>query len=114
MVNIKPILKLVLLFYILYLVSWRLFENGKAAKISSLVAIAGFVNVPIIKFSVDWWPTLHQPASINITSSTTIHASMLLPLLLMFAALSIYSVLIFLMKYKTEILKIKTKGLNRL
>ena len=47
------------LFYILYIASWRLFENDKATKVSSLVAITGFVNVPIIKFSVDWWASLH-------------------------------------------------------
>ena len=102
------------LFYILYIASWRLFENDKAAKISSLVAIAGFVNVPIIKFSVDWWASLHQPSSVNILSETTIHSSMLTPLLLMTAAFALFSVLIFLMKYNIELIKIKTKGLDRL
>ena len=102
------------LFYILYIASWRLFENDKAAKISSLVAIAGFVNVPIIKFSVDWWASLHQPSSVKILSETTIHSSMLTPLLLMTAAFALFSVLIFLMKYNIELIKIKTKGLDRL
>ena len=102
------------LFYILYISSWRLFENDKAAKISSLVAIAGFVNVPIIKFSVDWWASLHQPSSVKILSETTIHSSMLTPLLLMTAAFALFSVLIFLMKYNIELIKIKTKGLDRL
>ena len=102
------------LFYILYIASWRLFENDKAAKISSLVAIAGFVNVPIIKFSVDWWASLHQPSSVKILSETTIHSSMLTPLLLMTAAFALFSILIFLMKYNIELIKIKTKGLDRL
>ena len=102
------------LFYVLYIVSWRLFENEKAVKISSLVAITGFVNVPIIKFSVDWWASLHQPSSVNILSETTIHSSMLIPLLLMTAAFALFSVLIFLMKYNIELIKIKTKGLDRL
>ena len=102
------------LFYILYIASWRLFENDKAAKISSLVAIAGFINVPIIKFSVDWWASLHQPSSVKILSETTIHSSMLTPLLLMTAAFALFSVLIFLMKYNIELIKIKTKGLDRL
>ena len=88
------------LFYILYIASWRLFENDKAAKISSLVAITGFVNVPVIKFSVDWWASLHQPSSVKILSETTIHSSMLTPLLLMTAAFALFSILIFLMKYK--------------
>ena len=102
------------LFYILSIASWRLFENDKAAKISSLVAIAGFVNVPIIKFSVDWWASLHQPSSVKILSETTIHSSMLIPLLLMPAAFALFSILIFLMKYNIELIKIKTKGLDRL
>ena len=102
-------------FYFFIILTYKLISNFELSnKLASLVAIIGLINLPLIKFSVDWWPTLHQPASINITSSTTIHASMLLPLLLMFVALSIYSVLIFLMKYKTEIIKIKTKGLDRL
>ena len=102
------------LFYILYIASWRLFENDKAAKISSLVAITGFVNVPVIKFSVDWWASLHQPSSVNILSETTIHSSMLTPLLLMTAAFALFSILIFLMKYNIELIKIKSKGLDRL
>ena len=88
--------------------------RDKATKVSSLVAITGFVNVPIIKFSVDWWASLHQPSSVKILSETTIHSSMLTPLLLMTAAFALFSVLIFLMKYNIELIKIKTKGLDRL
>ena len=74
----------------------------------------GLINIPIIKYSVDWWNTLHQPASIKITGSSTIHSSMLMPLLLMFFVLILYCALIFLMKYKTEIIRIKKKNLKRL
>ena len=74
----------------------------------------GIVNVPIIKYSVDWWNTLHQPASINILSKSSIHSSMLFPLLIMTAAFALFSLLIFLMKYNTELIKIKNKGLDRL
>ena len=82
------------LFYILYIASWRIFENHKAEKVSSMVAITGFVNVPIIKFSVDWWASLHQPSSVKILSETTIHSSMLTPLLLMTAAFALFLSLI--------------------
>ena len=82
-------------------------EESKAIKISSIVAIVGLVNVPIIKYSVEWWSTLHQPASIKITGTSSIHSSMLMPLLLMFFVLILYCALIFLMKYKTEIIRIK-------
>ena len=103
------------LFYILYLVAWRIFENKeKVFKITTLISILGAINVPIIKYSVDWWNTLHQPASINVLSKSSIHVSMLYPLLIMTAAFALFSLLIFLMKYNTELIKIKNKGLDRI
>ena len=104
------------LFYGMYLIAWRIIEDkDKTIKITSLIAILGVVNVPIIKFSVDWWNTLHQPASINILSTNTaIHPSMLVPLGIMTAAFALFSLLIFLMKYNTELIKVKNKGLDRL
>jgi len=103
------------LFYILYLIAWRIFEdNDKVFKITSIITILGIVNLPIIKYSVDWWNTLHQPASINILSKSSIHVSMLFPLMIMTAAFALFSLLIFLMKYNTELIKIKNKGLDRL
>ena len=103
------------LFYLMYLLAWRIFQNKSyLTKITSLIAILGAINVPIIKFSVDWWNTLHQPSSVKILSESTIHSSMLLPLLLMTAAFALFSLLIFLMKYNTELIKIKNKGLDRL
>ena len=103
------------LFYGMYLITWRvIIDKDKVIKITSLIAIIGAVNVPIIKYSVDWWNTLHQPASINILSKSSIHSSMLFPLLIMTAAFTLFSLLIFLMKYNTELIKIKNKGLDRL
>ncbi|WP_262589941.1 heme ABC transporter permease CcmC [Candidatus Pelagibacter communis] len=103
------------LFYALYLISWRIYENEeKVFKISTFITILGIINVPIIKYSVDWWNTLHQPASINVLSKSSIHSSMLYPLLIMTAAFALFSLLIFLMKYNTELIKIKNKGLDRL
>ena len=103
------------LFYFMYLLSWRIFENKeKAIRITSIIAILGAINVPIIKFSVDWWSTLHQSSSVNILSKTTIDTSMLIPLVIMTAAFALFSLLIFLMKYNTELIKIKNKGLDRL
>ena len=102
------------LFYSLYLLSWRIFDKQKAINISSCLALIGVINVPIIKYSVNWWATLHQPSSIKILSGSAIHASMLTPLFLMTASFALFSVLIFLMKYNTELIKLKNKGLNRL
>ena len=106
---------ILVLFYIMYLIAWRIFEdNDKVFKVTSVITILGIINVPIIKYSVDWWNTLHQPASINILSKSSIHISMLFPLLTMTAAFALFSLLIFLMKYNTELIKIKNKGLDRL
>ena len=102
------------LFYLMYIATHKLIvEREKAEKISSIIAGLGLINIPIIKYSVEWWNTLHQPASINITGTSTIHSSMLTPLLLMFFVLILYCALIFLMKYKTEIIRIKKKNLKR-
>ena len=104
------------LFYGMYLLAWRIYEDKEQViKITSLIAILGVINIPIIKFSVDWWNTLHQPASINILSANSaIHSSMLIPLSIMTAAFALFSLLIFLMKYNTELIKVKNKGLDRL
>ena len=103
------------LFYSMYLLSWRIFENKEyVIKITSMIAILGVINVPIIKYSVDWWSTLHQTSSVNVLSQTSIHSSMLIPLAIMTAAFTLFSLLIFLMKYNTELIKIKNKGLDRL
>ena len=103
------------LFYGMYLLAWRVYEDqDKVIKITSIIVIIGVINVPIIKFSVDWWNTLHQPASINILSNTSIDVAMLIPLSIMTAAFALFSLLIFLMKYNTELIKVKNKGLDRL
>ena len=106
---------ILVLFYSMYILAWRIFDKKEqVTKITSIIAILGAINVPIIKFSVDWWSTLHQNSSVNILSETSIHPSMLIPLLMMTAAFLLFSLLIFLMKYNTELIKIKNKGLDRL
>jgi len=103
------------LFYLLYLLAWRIFnDKDKVFKATLIITFLGIINVPIIKYSVDWWNTLHQPASINIFTKSSIDISMLFPLMIMTAAFALFSLLIFLMKYNTELIKIKNKGLDRL
>ena len=103
------------LFFAIYLIAWRIYEKEeKVFKITTFITVVGIINVPITKYSVEWWHTLHQPASINILTKSSIHSSMLFPLLLMTAAFALFSLLIFLMKYNTELIKIKNKGLDRL
>ena len=103
------------LFFAMYLIAWRIYEKEeKVFKITTFITVVGIINVPITKYSVDWWNTLHQPASINILTKSSIHSSMLFPLLIMTAAFALFSLLIFLMKYNTELIKVKNKGLDRL
>jgi len=99
---------ILLVFYLAYMAIWKFVDNfEKANKISSVIAIIGTLNLPIIKYSVDWWNTLHQTSSITLTSAPTIHYTMLVPLIIMFFGMAIYSFIIFLMRYKTEIIKFK-------
>jgi heme exporter protein C len=95
-------------FYISYIATWKFITNyDKAIKLSTIIAIMGLFNLPVIKYSVDWWNTLHQPSSITLTSAPTIHYTMLFPLLIMFLGLIVFSLVIFLMKYKSELIKLK-------
>ena len=108
---------ILLCFYIAYILSWKIIYNfEKANKVSSIISVIGLFNLPVIKYSVDWWNTLHQPSSITLTSAPTIHHTMLIPLIIMMFGFIIYSLIIFLMRYKIEIIKfkIKKKILNNL
>ena len=103
------------LFYFIYIIAWRIYQDTeKVNKVTSFIALIGAVNLPIVKYSVDWWSTLHQPASVSVFEKTSIHHTMLIPLALITAAFALFSLLIFLMKYNTELIKIKNKGLDRL
>ena len=103
-----------MLFYVFYILTFKfLNKEEQIIKVSSIVAIIGSINLPIIKYSVEWWTTLHQPASIKITGSSSIHSEMLLPLMVMLLVFLLYAALIFLMKYKTEITRIKKKNIKR-
>ena len=104
-----------MLFYIFFILSFKFFKNKDSLpKILSSISILGIINIPIIKYSVEWWSTLHQPASIKFLGNSSVHSSMLIPLFLMLLVLLLYCALIFLMKYKTEIIKIKKQNIKRL
>ena len=103
-----------MLFYVFYILVFKIIKEERLiVKISSIIAVIGSINLPIIKYSVEWWSTLHQPASIKITGSSTIHSTMLLPLMAMLFVFLLYAALIFLMKYKTEIIRIKKKKIKK-
>ena len=102
------------LFYLAYIFTWQFVNDfEKANKITSVIGIIGLFNLPVIKYSVDWWNTLHQSSSITLTSAPTIHYTMLVPLIIMFLGMVIYSLIIFLMRYKTELMKLKLHKKNK-
>jgi heme exporter protein C len=90
--------------YLGYIALWEAIEDpGRAAKAAAILALVGAVNLPIIKFSVDWWNTLHQPSSILKLSGSTIHASMLYPLLVMIAGFTAYFVTVLIIRIQGEL-----------
>lgn len=95
-------------FYIGYLLVLRAFDTPeRGAKAAALVALVGFINVPIVKFSVDFWNTLHQPASILRLKGPSIDASMLAPLLVMIAAFTMLFVTLWFIRIQAGMLQRK-------
>ena len=81
------------------------FENIKVReKIAAIFILVGSINLPIIKFSVDWWNTLHQPATISKLSKPSIDPSMLTPLIIMTVAFILIGISIAILRIKTEII----------
>lgn len=105
---------LVLLFlYLGYIALVNAFDDPtRGVKASSILVLVGFVNVPIIKFSVDWWNTLHQPASVIKMGGPSIDASMLWPLLLMAVAFTTYYLWVLLIRIRAEIVANKIRILR--
>ena len=89
--------------YLGYMALWGALEDRtKAARAAAILALVGVVNLPIIKFSVDWWNTLHQPASLMRLDGPTIAAEMLWPLLVMVLGFTAYFLTVFLWRMKAE------------
>ena len=80
-------------------------DPRRAARASAILALVGVVNIPVIHFSVQWWNTLHQPASVSKMGTPTIAPSMLIPLLLMAFAFTFYFVAVLLIRMRNEILE---------
>jgi len=84
----------------------------RGERAAAILALVGFVNIPIIKFSVDWWNTLHQPASVVRLDGLAIHPSMLVPLLLMAAGFTFYFMALLLLRMRAEMLARRARALN--
>jgi heme exporter protein C len=105
---------LVLFFlYLGYIALYNAFDDRRrGARAASILALVGFVNVPIIKFSVDWWNTLHQPASVVRLGGPTIDAGMLTPLLLMGGAYAAYYLWVLMLRVRGELTAQKVRVLQ--
>ncbi len=87
-------------------------ERGNRA--AAILAVVGLVNIPIIKFSVDWWNTLHQPASIIRGGGPAVHPSMLLPLGLMAGGFTAYFAALLVLRVRAEVAERKVQALMAL
>ena len=100
--------------YLAYIFLWQAISNKDlASKISAALAMIGFINVPIIKFSVDWWNTLHQPASISKLSSPSIDESMLIPLFIMAFASLCFLITMFSVRLRIEFIETRISRLRQ-
>lgn len=88
-------------------------EPSRAARLVAILTLVGFINIPIIKFSVDWWNTLHQPASVIRVDGPTIHPDILMPLLVNALGFTLLFVTLQLVAMRTELMRRRLRGLQR-
>ena len=99
--------------YLGYMALHNAFEDAaRGQRAAAILALVGFVNVPIIKFSVDWWNTLHQPASLTRLDAPAIHPDMLWPLLLMGIGYTTFFLTLLLLRMKSELIAARLRALS--
>ncbi|MDF1719279.1 MAG: heme ABC transporter permease [Minwuia sp.] len=105
---------LIMLFiYLGYMALWQAFDDQtKAARAAAILALVGAINLPVIKFSVEWWNTLHQPASLITMEGPKIHESLLWPLLLMIVGFGAYYLTVLIFRVRAEIHQRRTRMLR--
>jgi heme exporter protein C len=92
---------------------WRAVEDpSRAARAAAVLTLVGAINIPIIKFSVDWWNTLHQPASVFRMGGSTLDRAFLIPLLMMALGFSLLFVTLHLAAMRNEILRRRVRSLQ--
>jgi heme exporter protein C len=87
-------------------------DSQRGYRAAAILALVGVVNIPIIKFSVDWWSTLHQPASVLRLDGPTIHPSMLWPLLIVALGFKLYFLTVVLLRIKSELIAARLRALD--
>ena len=99
--------------YLGYIALVNAFDDpARGAKPAAILALVGAVNIPIIKFSVDWWNTLHQPASLVTMEGPKVHASMLWPLICMILAFTLFYVAVGILRLRSEIADARIRNLR--
>lgn len=111
--RLTSVLILFLMYIGLMLLREAIDSKTEAATLCASLTIVGVVIIPIIKFSVDWWNTLHQPASVLRADGASIHASMLLPLIIMALAYTSFFIVLLLMRMQNDIESHKVDRLKR-
>src|SRR5215813_12283568 len=108
----------VLVLFLMYLgviALWRTIEDPtQAARAAAVLTLVGAINVPIIKFSVDWWNTLHQPASVLRLGGSTIHPAILVPLIVMAIAFTLLFLTLHLAAMRNEIMRRRVRSMMML
>ena len=103
------------LMYLGLIALWRAVEDpSRAARAAAVLTLVGAINIPIIKFSVDWWNTLHQPASVLKMGGSSLDKSFLYPLLVMGVAFSLLFLTLHLAAMRNEILRRRVRSLQML
>jgi heme exporter protein C len=106
----------VLVLFLLYLgmlaLYWTAEDPNRSARAAAILALVGAINIPIIKFSVDWWNTLHQPASVIRMGGSAIDPSILVPLLIMALAFTLLFFTLHLAAMRNEILRRRVRSMR--
>jgi heme exporter protein C len=88
-------------------------DPSRSARAAAIITLVGFINIPIIKFSVEWWNTLHQPASVMRLDGPTIHSSLLWPLLVMAVGFTLLFFTLHFVAMRTEIMRRRVAAMQR-
>jgi len=103
-----------LLIYLGIVALWRAFDDQlRAGRVVAIVTLVGAINIPVIKFSVDWWNTLHQPASVFTAEGPKMPLSILTPLLVMMLAFTLLFLTLHMVGMRTEILRRRAETMSR-
>lgn len=102
---------LLLFLYLGYIALADAFEDPERGdKAAAILAVVGSVNLPIIHFSVEWWNTLHQPSIFKMGSGFTVDGSILLPFFMMLAAFTLYTLAVWVLRLRSELLAVKLRN----